>query len=273
MLNTIGPLWDGNEVWLLTAGGATFAAFPHWYATLFSGFYLPLLLILVALIVRNLGFEYRHKRDTTPWKARWDLAIFGGSLVPALLVGRGADQHRARRADRRGQGVRRQPLHAAQPDGPARRARHPSALFLTHGALFVALKTDGDDPRRRPRRSATTLGRRRRGARRRPARLARPHRRARVASWVTTVDRGGRAPRRRSYANRGRRRAGPSSARPSPSPWPWRRTSCALPERHADHATRRNLAHHRQRLEHRLTLKIMTVAALIFTPIVLHLQG
>ncbi|HET8988319.1 MAG TPA: cytochrome d ubiquinol oxidase subunit II, partial [Humibacillus sp.] len=61
LINTIGPVWDGNEVWVLTAGGATFAAFPHWYATLFSGFYLPLLLILIALIVRNLGFEYRHK--------------------------------------------------------------------------------------------------------------------------------------------------------------------------------------------------------------------
>ena len=63
LLNTIGPVWDGNEVWLLVAGGATFAAFPEWYATLFSGFYLPLLLILVALIVRGLAFEYRSKRD------------------------------------------------------------------------------------------------------------------------------------------------------------------------------------------------------------------
>src|SRR6188474_1036078 len=87
MINTIGPVWDGNEVWLLTAGGATFAAFPHWYATLFSGFYLPLLLILVALIVRNLGFEYRHKRESTTWKSRWDLAIVVGSFVPALLWG------------------------------------------------------------------------------------------------------------------------------------------------------------------------------------------
>src|SRR6188472_4153645 len=85
MINTIGPLWDGNEVWVLTAGGATFAAFPHWYATLFSGFYLPLLLILVALIVRNLGIDYRHKRPDAKWKARWDLAIFWGSLLPALL--------------------------------------------------------------------------------------------------------------------------------------------------------------------------------------------
>src|ERR1041385_7544260 len=61
LINTIGPVWDGNEVWVLVAGGATFAAFPEWYATLFSGFYLPLLLILLALIVRGLAFEYRRK--------------------------------------------------------------------------------------------------------------------------------------------------------------------------------------------------------------------
>ena len=95
MLNTIGPVWDGNEVWVLTAGGATFAAFPHWYATMFSGFYLPLLLILVALIVRNLGFEYRHKRPGAEWKSRWDLAIFWGSLA-GVPLGRRPDQRRAR---------------------------------------------------------------------------------------------------------------------------------------------------------------------------------
>ena len=87
MLNTIGPVWDGNEVWVLTAGGATFAAFPNWYATLFSGAYLPLLLILVALIVRNMGFEYRHKRDSEAWRKGWDYCIIGGSLVAPLLVG------------------------------------------------------------------------------------------------------------------------------------------------------------------------------------------
>jgi cytochrome d ubiquinol oxidase subunit II len=87
MLNTIGPHWDGNEVWLLTAGGATFAAFPEWYATMFSAFYLPLLILLVALIVRNMGFEYRGKRDDDTWRARWDMAIIGGSIVAPLLVG------------------------------------------------------------------------------------------------------------------------------------------------------------------------------------------
>lgn len=87
MINTIGPHWDGNEVWLITAGGATFAAFPHWYATLFSGFYLPLLLILLALIVRGVAFEFRSKDDSPRWRSLWDKAIFAGSLIPALLWG------------------------------------------------------------------------------------------------------------------------------------------------------------------------------------------
>src|SRR5690554_1652186 len=72
LINTVGPLWDGNEVWLLVAGGAMFAAFPEWYATLFSGFYLPLLLILVALIFRGVAFEDHEKRPEPEWKARWD---------------------------------------------------------------------------------------------------------------------------------------------------------------------------------------------------------
>src|SRR5487761_1738632 len=87
VINTIGPVWDGNEVWLLTAGGATFAAFPEWYAAMFSAFYLPLLLILVALIFRGVAFEYRGKRDSARWRRNWDYAIFGGSLLPAILWG------------------------------------------------------------------------------------------------------------------------------------------------------------------------------------------
>jgi cytochrome d ubiquinol oxidase subunit II len=85
LIAAIGPVWDGNEVWLLVAGGATFAAFPHWYATLFSGFYLALFLILVALILRGVAFEYRSKRDSARWRRGWDWAIFIGSAVPALL--------------------------------------------------------------------------------------------------------------------------------------------------------------------------------------------
>ncbi|MBN2146717.1 MAG: cytochrome d ubiquinol oxidase subunit II [Anaerolineales bacterium] len=87
IINTIGPHWDGNEVWLITAGGATFAAFPHWYATLFSGFYLPLFLLLVALILRGIAFEFRSKDDNPLWRSLWDWCIFGGSLVAALLLG------------------------------------------------------------------------------------------------------------------------------------------------------------------------------------------
>ncbi len=87
LINTIGPVWDGNEVWLLTAGGATFAAFPEWYATLFSGFYLPLLVILVCLIVRGVAFEYRAKRPEENWQRNWETAIFWTSLIPAFLWG------------------------------------------------------------------------------------------------------------------------------------------------------------------------------------------
>ncbi len=85
--NSIGPVWDANEVWLVTAGGATFAAFPHWYATLFSGFYLPLLLVLVALIFRGVSFEFRSKLDNPAWRKFWDWALFGGSLLVPLLLG------------------------------------------------------------------------------------------------------------------------------------------------------------------------------------------
>jgi cytochrome d ubiquinol oxidase subunit II len=87
LLNTIGPVWDGNEVWLLTAGGATFAAFPLWYASLFSALYLPLLVVLVALIFRAVAFEYRGKVDTERWRTVWDWAIAAGSLVAAFGVG------------------------------------------------------------------------------------------------------------------------------------------------------------------------------------------
>ena len=87
IMNTIGPWWDGNEVWLLTAGGAMFAAFPNWYATLFSGFYLALFLILVALILRGVAFEFRSKDKNPKWRAFWDWCFFGGSAVPALLWG------------------------------------------------------------------------------------------------------------------------------------------------------------------------------------------
>ncbi len=87
VINTIGPHWDGNEVWMITAGGAAFAAFPQFYATLFSGFYIALVLMLMALIVRGIGFEFRSTREDPKWRNAWDQAIFWGSLLPALLWG------------------------------------------------------------------------------------------------------------------------------------------------------------------------------------------
>jgi cytochrome d ubiquinol oxidase subunit II len=142
LINTIGPVWDGNEVWVLVAGGATFAAFPEWYATLFSGFYLPLLLILVALIVRGLAFEYRAKRDDDTWRDRWDLAIIIGSFLPAVLWGVAfANILRGVPLDESGEYV-----------GGFFNLLNPYALlggattlllFLTHGAVFISLKTDG----------------------------------------------------------------------------------------------------------------------------------
>ena len=87
LINSIGPFWDANEVWLITAGGAMFAAFPHWYATLFSGFYTPLVFVLLALIGRGVAFEFRGKVASETWKKTWDIVIFFGSLLPPLLFG------------------------------------------------------------------------------------------------------------------------------------------------------------------------------------------
>jgi cytochrome d ubiquinol oxidase subunit II len=142
MINTIGPVWDGNEVWLLVAGGATFAAFPNWYATLFSGFYLPLFLILLALIFRGVAFEYRGKVDSDRWRARWDLAIAVGSWVPAVLWGVAFANIV--------QGV---PIDAdGDYTGTLFTLLNPfgllggvvtATLFLLHGANFLSLKTVG----------------------------------------------------------------------------------------------------------------------------------
>jgi cytochrome d ubiquinol oxidase subunit II len=145
VLTTLGPVWDGNEVWLLVAGGATFAAFPEWYATLFSGFYLPLFLILIALIIRGVAFEYRSKYGDVKWRSRWDNAIVVASFVPALLWGVAFANI-----------VRGVPLEVR--DGVIEYAGgffnllNPFGLlgglvtlsvFLTHGAIFLALKTEG----------------------------------------------------------------------------------------------------------------------------------
>ncbi|MEV0591448.1 cytochrome d ubiquinol oxidase subunit II [Nonomuraea cavernae] len=140
IVRSIGPVWDGNEVWLLVAGGATFAAFPEWYATLFSGFYLPLFLILLALIMRGVALEYRNKSDSTKG---WDRAFFWGSLGPALLWGVAFANI-----------VRGVPLDAGHEyTGTLFTLLNPVALlggvatlllFTQHGAVFLALRTTGD---------------------------------------------------------------------------------------------------------------------------------
>ncbi|MBT8227594.1 MAG: cytochrome d ubiquinol oxidase subunit II [Dactylosporangium sp.] len=143
LINTIGPVWDGNEVWLIVAGGAMFAAFPEWYATVFSGFYLPMLLILIALILRGVAFEYRGKIDSPTWRRRWDAAIIGGSLVPTVLWGIAFANF-----------LRGVPISAEHEyTGGLFTLLNPYALlggltaltlFATHGAVFLALKTDGE---------------------------------------------------------------------------------------------------------------------------------
>jgi cytochrome d ubiquinol oxidase subunit II len=86
LINSIGPFWDANEVWLITGAGAMFAAFPDWYATLFSGFYIPFVFALLALIARGVAFEFRGKRDSQTWKRTWDACIFIGSFLPPFLL-------------------------------------------------------------------------------------------------------------------------------------------------------------------------------------------
>jgi cytochrome bd ubiquinol oxidase subunit II len=156
LINTIGPVWDGNEVWLLSAGAGTFAAFPEWYATLFSGFYLPLLVILLCLIVRGVAFEYRAKRPEQRWQTNWEHAIFWTSLIPALLWGVAF-----------GNIVRGVKIDAdMEYVGNLWDLFNPYAilgglvtlfLFTFHGSVFAALKTTGDI-RMRARRLALELG-------------------------------------------------------------------------------------------------------------------
>lgn len=143
VINTIGPVWDLNETWLIVAGACLFASFPEWYATLFSGFYLPLLLILLALILRGVSFEYGHQRDSEKWKRGFDRMIVIGSVVPALLWGVAFGnivQGVAIDADR---------IYV----GGVLGLLNPYALlvgvttlllFFLHGVLFVGLKTDGE---------------------------------------------------------------------------------------------------------------------------------
>ncbi len=142
LLNAIGPFWDGNEVWLLTGGGALFAAFPHVYATVFSGFYLALMLVLFALILRAVSFEFRSKVASERWRRAWDGLFFGASLLPALLTGVAL-----------GNVVRGVPLDARMEfAGNFFTLLNPLALlvgltglamFVTHGAIYAWIKTEG----------------------------------------------------------------------------------------------------------------------------------
>ena len=142
-INTIGPLWDGNEVWLIVAAAAIFAAFPGWYATMLSGLYLALVLLLVALIVRGVSFEYRGKRDALRWRRTWDGLMTAGSLLAPLLIGVALGDLLA--------GL---PINSSQEyTGSFWDLLQPYAVFtgitlvlicLLHGATFLCLKTTGD---------------------------------------------------------------------------------------------------------------------------------
>ena len=143
LINTIGPVWDLNETWVLVAGASLFAAFPEWYASLFSGFYLPLLLILLALILRGVAFEYRGKNDSDLWRSRFDWMIVVGSALPALLWGVAFANIV--------QGVPLNEKHIYT--GTLFTLLNPYgllgglvtlSLFWLHGLIFISLKTDGD---------------------------------------------------------------------------------------------------------------------------------
>jgi cytochrome bd ubiquinol oxidase subunit II len=142
-IQTIGPLWDGNEVWLIVAAAGTFAAFPGWYATMFSGFYLAFLLLLVALIARGVSFEFYGKRDSARWRRAWDAATTGGSLLAPLLIGVAL-----------GNLLHGVPIGTDQEyAGTFTDLLNPYSLFtgvtvvllcLLHGASFLALRTLGE---------------------------------------------------------------------------------------------------------------------------------
>ncbi|MBB6637776.1 cytochrome d ubiquinol oxidase subunit II [Cohnella thailandensis] len=156
LINTIGPVWDGNEVWLITAGGAIFAAFPGWYATLFSGFYMALFLMLLALIGRGVAFEFRSKLESKRWRDLWDKVIFVGSLLPPLLWGVAlANLMRGVPVDENTNyvGTFWDLISVYSVAGGVSIV----LLFLLHGALFLSLKTEGEI-RDRARRFANRIG-------------------------------------------------------------------------------------------------------------------
>ena len=143
IINSIGSVWDGNEVWLLTAGGATFAAFPHWYATMFSGFYLALFLLLVGLILRGISFEYRSKDAAPAWRNRFDWMIAIGSFMSALLLG-AAFANLARGVPIDENMMFTGNLFTLLNPYGLLGGGTTVAIFLLHGANFLGLKLEGE---------------------------------------------------------------------------------------------------------------------------------
>lgn len=143
LINSIGPFWDGNEVWLITAGGAMFAAFPHWYATLFSGFYLPLVVVLLALIGRGVAFEFRSKMRHERWRKTWDIIIVVSSaLLPFLFGVVFATLMKGLPIDAQMQ-LRPGFLDIVNPYTVVG-GLSVTLLCLVHGLLFASLRTVGD---------------------------------------------------------------------------------------------------------------------------------
>ncbi|WAC65695.1 cytochrome d ubiquinol oxidase subunit II [Agrococcus sp. SL85] len=146
IINAIGPVWDLNETWVIVAGAALFAAFPEWYATMFSGFFLALLVLLLGLIARAVSFEFRHQRDSARWRAGWDACIVAGSAIPAVIWGvafANLAQGLPMEAHQGGALVTGGLLTLLNPYALLGGAT-TLVLFLAHGAVFLALKTDGE---------------------------------------------------------------------------------------------------------------------------------
>jgi cytochrome d ubiquinol oxidase subunit II len=143
VINTIGPLWDGNEVWLIVAGAAIFAAFPGWYATMFSGFYLALVLLLAALMARGTSFEFRRKRDSAAWRRMWDGLLTGGSLLVPLLIGIALGDLLHGLPIDKSQNYTGSFWDLLQPYG-IYTGITLVAICILHGATFVTLKTTGE---------------------------------------------------------------------------------------------------------------------------------
>ena len=165
MFASIGPVWDGNEVWLVTAGGATFAAFPAWYATMFSGFYLALLVVLFFLIIRVISFEWRSKSESPRWRRIWLWANAIGSFGASLIWGVGLREPAVRHADQLERRLRRIVLGPVQRLHPARRRRRRAALRLPRRDLPHAPHAGRPARARRPRVARGSRPSRRRSAR------------------------------------------------------------------------------------------------------------